>query len=55
MIFSTVLRFPIGPNALLLKHLSRSVHLRNTTPVFLATPTLDADIYTLKENTQTHT
>ena len=33
-----------------LKYLSRGVHLRNTSPIFLATPTLDADIYTTNPN-----
>ena len=33
-----------------LKYLSRSVRLRITSPIFLATPTLDADIYTTNPN-----
>ena len=33
-----------------LKYLSRSVHLRKTSRIFLATPTLDADIYTTNQN-----
>ena len=33
-----------------LKYLSRGFHLRNTSPIFLATPTLDADIYTTNQN-----
>ena len=32
-----------------LKYLSRGVHLRNMTCIFLATPTLDGDIYTTNQ------
>ena len=33
-----------------LKYLSRSFHLRKTSRIFLATPPLDADIYTTNQN-----